>query len=156
MQLQPVVKFRGIRPSAEIEDEVRRRIARLTTLRPGIIGCRVLVALSDRHHLAGRRFEIRIDVTVPRGHVAVSHTASPRAAARESEQEVFSKRDELDRQHRHALVAVREAFEIARRRLKDFTRQQRGGVKLHTFAPRGRIVHMVGDLPQASRVRAAR
>jgi hypothetical protein len=137
MQLQPVVKFRGIRPSDELEEEIRQRIARLGTFRDGIVGCRVLVALSDRHHLAGRRFDIRIDLTVPRGHLAVSHTASPRASARELEQEKYSKRDELDRQRRYALVAVREAFEVARRRLQDFTRRQRGRVKTH---PRARGV----------------
>lgn len=134
MQLQPVVNFRGIRPSAELEDEIRRRIARLRTFREGIVGCRVLVALSDRHHVAGGRFDVRIDLTVPRGHLTVSHAASPRASARELEQQKYSKRDELDREHRHALVAVREAFEVARRRLQDFTRRQRGRVKTHPRA----------------------
>lgn len=142
MQLQPVVRFRGVRPSAGLEDEIRRRMARLTTYYPSIIGCEVLVEFSDRHHQAGRRFDVRIDLTVPHGHLSVSHAASARATARELEKEKVSKRDELDRGHRYALVAVREAFETVRRRLQDFARRQRGTVKLHTHAPRGRVVRL--------------
>jgi hypothetical protein len=126
-----MVKFRGVRPSEALEDEIRRRIARLKPYCRSIIGCRVLVELSDRHHQAGSRYEVQIDLTVPHGHVMVSHVASPRATAREKEQFRFSKDDELSRERRHVTVAVREAFEVARRRLQDFARRQRGAVKTH-------------------------
>jgi len=142
MQLQPTVKFRGIEANAAFEEEIRRRISRLRTYYPAIIGCDVLVKLSDRHHLAGARFDVRIDLAVPGGHVLVSHVAGLRATAREREQERFRKGDELDPERRYGKVAVREAFEVARRRLQDFARKQRGTVKVHAGPPRGRVVRL--------------
>jgi cold shock CspA family protein len=39
-------------------------------------------------------------------------------------------------------VAVREAFDIARRRLQDYVRRQRGTVKAAARQPRGRVVQL--------------
>lgn len=129
MQIQPVVKFQGLASDIGLENDIRRRIARLKTYHPGIIGCRVLVAQPGRHRRAGRAFNVRIDVSLPQGHVAISHAASLRAGARDREQPSFHKEDAPAHDRRHALVVVRDAFESARRRLQDFTRRQRGDVK---------------------------
>lgn len=134
MQLQPVVTFRGITASAALESDIRRRIAKLKRYYPRMIGCRVLVAQPGRHRRTGRAFNIRIDMSMPQGHVEISHAASLRADAREAEQASYRKQDVSVSEHRYATVAVREAFESARRRLQDFGRRQRGDVKTRSEA----------------------
>jgi hypothetical protein len=136
MQLRPVVKFRGVPSDVGLENDIRRRVARLRTYHPGIIGCRVLVAQPGRHRRTGRTYNVRIDVSLPHGRVEISHAASLRAEARAREQASYRKQDVSARDRRHAVVAVRRAFEDARRRLQDFTRRQRGDVKAHTEAAR--------------------
>ena len=48
------------------------------------------------------------------------------------------KSDELDGRHKDAHVAIHEAFDVARRRLEDVARRQRGDVK--TPAARREVV----------------
>jgi len=147
MQLQPVIRFRGIQPGDGLEDEIRRRLARLRQYYPAIVGCRVLLRLSDRHHQVGGRFEVQLDLSVPgRRHVLVSHVANPRKSARHQEQERYRKADEVDRERRIAMVAVRDAFEVARRRLQDFGREQRGDVKVRAEIPQGRVTQFDGRI----------
>jgi ribosome-associated translation inhibitor RaiA len=134
MQLQPVVTFRGITASAALESDIRRRIAKLQRYYPRMIGCRVLVAQPGRHRCAGRAFNVRIDMSMPQGHVEISHAASLRADAREAEQDSYRKQDASVSERRYATVAVREAFESARRRLQDFGRRQRGDIKTRSEA----------------------
>lgn len=47
---------------------------------------------------------------------------------------VHHKESEIERVHRYAHVAIREAFDVARRRLQDFAREQRGATKAHEAA----------------------
>ena len=47
------------------------------------------------------------------------------------EQDAHHKDTELENGHQYVRVAVRQAFDAARRRLEDFAREQRGDVKTH-------------------------
>jgi cold shock CspA family protein len=51
----------------------------------------------------------------------------------------MTKLAETDPERKHARVAIREAFDIARRQLQDFARRQRGTVKTAVRQARGRI-----------------
>ena len=145
MQLQPLIRFRGVQVGDDVENQIRRHLARLRWYYPAIAGCRVLVGLSDRHHRAGRRIDVRLDLSLPgRRHLLVSHVASPRASARHREQEAYRKADDLSRERRFAMVAIREAFEVARRRLQDVARTRRGDVKRHVGSPHGRVTEYDG------------
>ena len=139
MQLTPTITFRGLKHSDALEAEIRSRIDKLETYYPSIIGCRVLIELLQRHHEAGNRYHVRIDLTVPGGEIVVAHEASLRALARDTPSEKTTKATETDPERKHARVAIREAFDVARRRLQDFARRQRGTVKVTTRPPRGRI-----------------
>jgi cold shock CspA family protein len=46
---------------------------------------------------------------------------------------------------RHARVAVRKAFEAARRQLQDYRRRQRGIGKIHEAVPLGRVARLLPD-----------
>ena len=142
MQLSPIITFRGIAPSAALEAEVRARIARLETYYSSIMACRVLVELSHRHHEAGNRFHVRIDLTMPGEEIVVAHEPSLHATEQDVDVETATKGDETDPERKHAYVAVREAFDIARRRLQDYARRQRGMVKTSSRQPRGRVARL--------------
>jgi cold shock CspA family protein len=82
---------------------------------------------------------VRIDLTVPGEEIVVAHDASLHAGAKDVEAEKATKADEPDPERKHARVAIREAFEIVRRRLQDFARRQRGDVKTAARPPRGQV-----------------
>jgi cold shock CspA family protein/ribosome-associated translation inhibitor RaiA len=142
MQLTPTITFRGIEPSAALDAEIRTRIDKLETYYHPIMGCRVLVELAQRHHEAGNHYHVRIDLTVPGEEIVVAHDASLHATDQDIHLAKATKQDEADPERKHALVAVREAFEIARRRLQDYARRQRGTVKTAVRQPRGRVVQL--------------
>ena len=142
MQLSPSIVFRGIRPSPTLEADIVERIEKLETYYRPIMGCRVLVEVSRRHHKTGNRCHVRIDLTVPGEEIVVAHEASLHATAKDAGRAKTTKQDEPNPERRRALVVIREAFVRARRRLQDVARRQRGAVKTHRVGARparGRI-----------------
>jgi cold shock CspA family protein len=145
MQLTPMITFRGIERSAALEADIEKRIDRLNMFYPALMGCRVLVEPSQRHHRRGNHFHVRIDLTVPGGEVVVSHDPSLRGAAQDARQVRLERAQEVDPGRKDAFLAVREAFDIARRRLQDYGRKQRGDVKTAATLPAGRIARLFPD-----------
>ena len=142
MKLTPTITFRGIDSSPALDAEIRRRINKLERYYRPIMGCRVLVEVAQRHHGTGNRFHVRIDLTVPGEEIAVAHQARLHAADRHIHLAKATKQDESDPERKHALVAVREAFDIARRRLQDYGRRQRGMPKARVRQPHGRVARL--------------
>lgn len=142
MQLPPTITFRGIAPSESLEADIHRRIERLETYYAPIMGCRVLVEFAERHHETGRRFHVRIDLTVPGEELVVQHEASLHATAKDTAVARLSKQSEPQPERKHVLVAIRQAFDSARRQLQDCARRQRGDVKTSLRPPRGRVVRL--------------
>jgi cold shock CspA family protein len=145
MLLQPMITFRGIARNERLETEILARAARLETFYKPITGCRVLIELSQRHHESGNRVHVRLDITVPGEEIVVTHDASLHAAAADTERPRETKRDEVDAERKHALVAIRRAFAVGGRRLQDFARRQRGDVKRPVRQPRGRVIRLFPD-----------
>lgn len=142
MKLTPMITFRGMDRSEALESEIHTRINRLETYSRSIMGCRVLVELAQRHHEAGNRYHVRIDLTVPGEEIVVAHDASLHATAQDTDVERARKADEPDPEHKRVRVAIREAFDIARRRLQDYVQRQRGTVKAPVRQPRGRVAQL--------------
>ena len=124
MQTPPTVTFRGVRYPALLEKDVKTRLARLERYYPAIVSARVRVDLSGRHR-EGNRFRVLVELGVPGADVIVAHDASLRPALKARGQRRIRKQDESDSSHRHAKVAIREAFEAARRRLQEHARKRR-------------------------------
>lgn len=117
MKLEVQVTFRDVEPSRGIEQAVRDKAAKLDQFYDRITSCRVVVAAPHRHHHKGRLYNVRIDLTVPGGELVVNRDNSQAAA------------------HHDVHVAIRDAFDAARRRVQEYARRRRGEVKTHRAGP---------------------
>ena len=124
MQVPLQIDFQNMDRSDTVEARVRERVDKLEKFFPRIIGCRVTVVAPHRHHRKGKLYEVRIDVDVPGRHILVSH-AGPKNHA-----------------HEDVYVAMRDAFDAARRQLEDHARKVRGKVKHHEEATHGAVVRL--------------
>jgi hypothetical protein len=131
MQAAPRIAFHGLRASDALTSDILGRIGKLEKYAPRLTGARVTVELRGRHHQAGNRYRVTISLEMPGETLVVRPHASLRPAARATGSQAWRKQDEVDHGQRHAKVAVREAFEAARRQLQDYVRRQRGAVKTH-------------------------
>jgi len=138
----PVITFHNLDHSDALEADIRERIDKLSRYYRPIMGCRVLVEFAQRHHERGNRYHVRIDLTVPGDEIVVAHDASLHATGKDVAAEETAQRAEPHPEWKHAAVAVREAFDIARRQLQDYARRQRGSVKTAARQPRGRVTRL--------------
>jgi len=124
MQLPLQISFRNMEPSEAMEQAVRDRAEKLDQFFDRIMSCRVMVEALHRHHRQGNTYHVRIDITVPGEELAVSRDPGK------------------DHAHEDAYVAIRDAFDAARRQLEDYARRARQDVKTHQAAPHGSIAQI--------------
>ncbi|MEJ8837297.1 HPF/RaiA family ribosome-associated protein [Ramlibacter sp. AN1133] len=108
MKLPLDLRFIGMAPSQALEDAVKGKVAQLDRLGSDVIACRVTIEQEHKHAQQGRPFAVRIDVTLPGQQVAVNRV-----------------------QDEDAYVALRDAFDAARRQVEETVRIRRGEVKQH-------------------------
>ena len=101
-----------------IDTLIRKRAGRLDNYFDRITSCHVVLsAPTVKHHRNGGPFDVHIVLHVPGGELAVN------------------------RRHGEDLsIAVRNAFDTARRKLQDHVREMRGAVKKHEPLTEERIV----------------
>ena len=124
MKIPLQIRFRNIDPSDAVEAAVRKRIGQLESIDSKITSCRVTIELAHRHSHKGNLFHVVIDVRTPTGEVAVSRMPDEEHA------------------HEDVYVAIRDAFDAARRQLQDQLRMSQGKVKAHEIPPHGRIAEL--------------
>jgi ribosomal subunit interface protein len=120
MEIPVQVTFRDMPVSDAVEAVCWEEAAKLDRYYDRITACRIVVAESHRRQ-KGNLFEIRVDVTLPGGELVVNREPP----LHHTDEDVY--------------VAIREAFDKARRRLEDYARRQRGRVKAHDPPPHGRV-----------------
>lgn len=126
------ITFRNMRGSASLEDDVRARVARLERYHADLVGCRVLLEVPHRHQEHGQHVHVRIELSLPGEDVVVSHEPTLHGRSKDVQEETHQKETDIDPTHKLALVAIHDAFDVARRRLEDRARRQRGDVKAHS------------------------
>ena len=104
MELSPQITFRGMAPSEAIEAQLRDHIDKLDRFHPRIMSCHVVVGCGPRHRAKGRLFRVSIDIKVPGREIVVG-------------------RDPANPAHDDMHVAIRDAFDAARRQLEDVARR---------------------------------
>jgi ribosomal subunit interface protein len=112
MQVPLQINFHDVPQSEALEARVREKAARLEAFYPRIMSCRVAIEAQHRHKHQGKHYAVRVDVRVPG-------------------REIVANRDH----HEDVYVALREAFDAAKRQLEEFAKVQRGDVKTHLAPP---------------------
>jgi cold shock CspA family protein len=135
----PTITFRRVRRTTRLDSEILERQHKLDLFYPQITKSRVLVELVQRRHQAGNRYHVRIELTVPGETISVSHEAAWHVAARGAETVAVKRSAESGPEHKHVRVALRDAFDAARRKLQDYARRQRGDVKRVAGQTNGRV-----------------
>jgi ribosomal subunit interface protein len=124
MDIPLQVTFRNMDRSDTVEAKVRERAAKLETYYDHITSCRVVVEAPQRRHHKGKLFHVRVEMRVPgRELIASRHPAKKHA-------------------HEDVYVALRDAFDAARRQLEDYVRKLDGRVKLHEVPLHGKILRL--------------
>jgi sigma 54 modulation/S30EA-like ribosomal protein len=126
------VTFHGLTHRDDIESDIRERVSWLEQFYSGIVRCRVLVEIPHRHRRGGRHFHVGIELTVAGGApIVVNHDPSLHGRSKDVEEVTLTKGEEIDGELRYARAAIHAAFDAARRRLEDVSREQHGAVKAH-------------------------
>lgn len=107
MKVPLQISFHGIDRSPALETAIAEKANGLLRFDPELIGCRVTVEQEGRHQHQGREVAVRVDLSVP-GHEIV-----------------------VTRKHEDAFAAMNDAFDSARRTVKEDAAKRRGDVKHH-------------------------
>ena len=114
MSFPLTITFRNLTSSPAIETFVRRWASKLETAYNRIERCTVVIERPHLHHHRGQHYTVRVTLAIPGPDVNVSRDHA------------------LDGAHEDVYVAIRDAFQAARRQLEDHARRERGEVKAHS------------------------
>lgn len=122
MKIPLQISSRKVSLSETAAEAIRKKAEKLESFYDRIIACRVMVEAPHRHKHQGLLYNVRIDLTVPGAELVVKREA-----------------------HEDIYVAIRDAFDAARRQLLGFARKQRGEVKTHTAPPVAHVTKIFSD-----------
>ena len=108
MQTPLQITIRDVEHSEALETHIRGKVEKLEEFFKSIISCRVVVEMPHKHHHQGKQFNVRIDIGVPGSEIVVN---------RDHAEDIY--------------VALRDAFDAAKRQLEDYARKIRGDIKTH-------------------------
>jgi ribosomal subunit interface protein len=94
------ITFRDMPHSEALETHIRDKAQKLEQFFGDIVSCRVVVDQPAKHQNQGKPFNVHIDLGVPGSEIVVDKQAN---------EDVY--------------VALRDAFDAAKRRLEDYARQ---------------------------------
>jgi cold shock CspA family protein len=125
MQVPIQVTFRHLQPSSFIASAVKKRANRLEKFFPRITSLRIMIEPLQRRKTQGNLYHVRIDMAVPGRELVVQRNPGRNHA------------------HEDIYVAIRDAFDSARRQLEDFTRRNyQLKVKTHEPAAEAKVVRL--------------
>ncbi|RBP11940.1 sigma 54 modulation/S30EA-like ribosomal protein [Roseiarcus fermentans] len=123
MQTPVEIAYRHFEPSERVRAEIDAQTQRLEKFGPDVVGCHVVVSGPEHGRRDGDGVAVQLRIALPnRKDVIVDRRRGPAGPE-------------------HALVAIRQAFDAARRQIEDAEQTLRGDVKVHAPArwPRGSV-----------------
>jgi ribosomal subunit interface protein len=122
--------------SPAIDEHIHARAAKLEQYFSPITSCRVVIEAPHKHQQQGRQYVVRLNITVPGREIVVSHE-----------------------HHEDVYVALRDAFEAAKRQLEDYARirggetsRRKASARARSALPRAELAEegeSAGDIQQA-------
>ena len=123
MELPLQITSRNFKLFEDVETKIRNEAEKLNKFYDKIVRCQVVVESPHRHSRQGTQFHIKIHLTLPGGDMVIK---------REPNEDIK--------------VAIRDSFSVARRKLEDFARKQRGDVKHHEEPLQASITSLFPEL----------
>ncbi len=126
MDVPPEIAFRNVEPTDTLKALIQEGIDSLERVHARLVSCRVMVEEVNRGFP-----HVRLDLSVPGSEIVVNSSDAP-----------------VDPTNRDVGTAIRSAFDVARRQLRE--RRERQSTKARRRrgrAPSGRIVRLVMDSP---------
>jgi cold shock CspA family protein/ribosome-associated translation inhibitor RaiA len=122
------IRFHGLERTSVLSDLIEDRVAGLEHLFPHITDCTVALERGHHRRQKGDTLRVSIEIRVPGQDIVVSREHA------------------LDEAHMDSQIALRDAFDAAKRRLQDYVRKMRGDVKTHVNPyHEGRIARIFHD-----------
>ena len=118
------ITYRNIDPSDAVEQNIRTHAEKLEEFDNRIHWCNVAVEAEGKHQHKGRIYRISINLGVP-GKTITTNRAGPHNPA-----------------HEDIYVAIRDAFNAAKRQVEDYARIRRDDVKTHEVPEHGRVIRL--------------
>lgn len=127
MDVPPEIAFRNVEPSDALKERILEGIDSLEDVYDRLVSCRVMVEDTTQARSTGKIYRVRLDISIPHQTVVVDE----RPTDADKPRDVYQ--------------TVKNAFDIARRRLHDLKEKQRREVKTPGLPPHGRIVELLAD-----------
>lgn len=121
MQTPLEIVFDDVDLSPTVEQRIRERVRRLERFDDRITSCHVAVRRPHRHGRMGNRWDVHVEVRVPGTELVTSRKPGDVEA------------------HEDLFVALRDAFDVVERELKEWHAKVAGEVKAHEAVPQGRV-----------------
>ena len=128
MKLPLQITFRNMEPSDAVAARITKKARKLEHFCNQIMACRVVFEAQHQHHHQGNLFHVRIDLTVPDREIVISRDPGQHHA------------------HEDAYVAIRDAFNAARRQLESYNQKRQQHVKNHVQPLVGRVIELHPEL----------
>ena len=112
MQVPLQIKFRYMEPSAIIDARIRENCHKLQRFAEYITSCRVIIDAQHGHQHKAILYRAIIDISLPGEEIITSHYPAQNQA------------------HENVNVAIRDAFDEARRQLEGYVRRRRADMKM--------------------------
>ncbi len=122
MQVPLQITFHDVTHSDALENHIREKAHKLEQFYSALIACKVVVDQPGMHQHKGKPFNIRIDLTVPGSEIVID---------RQQDEDVY--------------VALRDAFDAAKRKLDDYGRKQRMDIKAHEPVMTGKVARLIPE-----------
>ena len=106
MSAQLQITARDMRHSEALETRIRGKVEGLQRVHPRMTACRVTVEAPHSHQRRGNQYNVRLDITVPGEEIVVN---------RDHAKDMY--------------VALRDAFQVARRKLIEHAQRGQGADK---------------------------
>lgn len=114
MELPLEISYRNLKKGETLETLVQEQVQKLEKVCDHINSCRIAIEREHENPDIPSPYRVRIDLTVKRGHeIAVDKSSSK------------------SQDHHGLQPLIKEAFNAARRQLKELTERQRNEVKHH-------------------------
>jgi ribosomal subunit interface protein len=119
MQIPLQITMREMDRSDALEAAIQQHAAKLEQFHSRITRCRVTVEQMRKHHQQGRHFAVKIELRVPGKEIV---------ATRDHDEDVY--------------VALRDAFDSAKKQLEETAHELRGDVKTHVPSLQGKVARL--------------